>query len=142
MSIDRDYRWMHKAALVAENTPPCSGAKLGSCLVIKNRLISTGRNSYRTHPLALKYGKNTKALCIHCELDAIMRATKKIEDIEFKAATLYVCRVKYKSDKETDNYVWGLALPCSGCAGAIVAYNVGRVVYSLDSDDKRYGVIE
>jgi deoxycytidylate deaminase len=142
MISNKDFRWMAKAEKRARHVPKCASAKVSAILVLKNREIATGCNSYRTHPLAAKYGKNSQAICIHAELDTILKATKKIEGPDFNLATLYICRVKSKNQDERHNLIWGIACPCEGCASAIAHYGVRRVVYSLDGEDRRFEIIE
>ena len=142
MRQNRDHRWMSKVEQRARAVPKCASAKVAAILVVKNREISTGRNSYKTHPLAAKFGKNDEAICIHAELEAILKADKKIEGPDFGQATLYVCRVKSKSQDERNTLIWGNSCPCEGCTGAIAYYGVGRVVYSLDGEQKNFEVIQ
>lgn len=95
----------------------------------------------KSHPLALKWGKNSEAMFIHSELDAIMNASRLRNEVDWRNTTLYVCRVKRTAPRSS--FIWGLARPCisnqGGCAAAIAHYDIGRVVYSLDqSTDQLY----
>jgi deoxycytidylate deaminase len=142
MKIMRDIRWLQITEAAAIEGPGCSGAKVGAILIYKNMMISKGWNSSRTHPLALKFGKNSKALCVHAELDVLIKADRQLDKRSMASATLYICRVKRIDSYNKYQYIWGLSKPCDGCVKAIIAYNVGRVVYTLDGPDRLFEVVE
>lgn len=105
-------------------------SKIAAMLIYKNRPISVGYNSTKTHPLQAKYGKNTAAICIHAEIDCIRKSCGILEVEDFKKSTLIVMRTK--RDK-----TWGLARPCisingQGCQMAIHAFGIKNVIYSTN----------
>lgn len=83
--------------------------------------ITTGRNSRKTHPLMAKFGRNSKSICLHAEIDAIRNAIRRGLDPE--GATMYVARV-------TRDGKPALAKPCEGCQRAIVAFGIKDVQWT------------
>lgn len=107
--------------------------KLSAALVIKREIISLGNNMMRTHPVQKQYGKNSEAIFLHAEINAICNALNHVDKDDLRKATLYVHRVKRPMN---DNHRWvdGIACPCEGCKGAILAFGIDRVVHSTDVD--------
>ena len=54
--------------------------KFAAAVVYRNRIISVGMNSMKSHPLAAKYRKNPHAIFLHAEVAAIKNALREIED--------------------------------------------------------------
>lgn len=134
---NRHFKHLRDLALVAEDTQGAARARLAASIVLNNRIISVGVNSYKSHPFQKKYGKNDEAIFIHSEIAAINRALKRIELDELANSTLYISRVKKKSKHSEHFDSWGLARPCSGCLRAIAAFNIKKVYYTTD-DTNRY----
>lgn len=86
----------------------------------RGRLLAVGQNSYtRTHTIQAKYGKRTgrpKAIFIHAEIDAILKAREPVHKIEILR-------------KHADGTP-ALAKPCDGCALALAEFNVKIVVHT------------
>lgn len=112
---------------------PSENAKLAAVLVIRNDIISVGTNTHKTHPLQKKFSKNSDSIFLHAEINCIVNALKNIDESELKKATLYVYRVK-KTRRFGQEWVDGLAAPCSGCMGAIKHFGIKRVIYSTDEN--------
>lgn len=129
--IVKDHSFfLHKALEVAETAPGIRGRfRTGALVVVGNRIISKGRNSIKSHPFAKTFGKNDAAIYLHAEHDAILKASRKLSRKEWRKAKLYIART-------TKSTFFGLAKPCNGCACAIKHFNIGLVVYSLDTDSK------
>lgn len=91
---------------------------LGSVLVQKNRVISVGFNTLRTHTKSNNNFKTT-----HAEFSALF-------GIDFKAtrgSILYVVRIK------KDGSV-GMSRPCTFCQELIQAAGIKGVFYSIDNN--------
>jgi len=101
-----------------------------SAVVYRGRVAGFGFNSMKTHPLQARFRKNPHAIFLHSEVDAIKNSLRHISLTELSKSTLYVVRVK--THNVTQQIVQGLACPCEGCAKAIVAFDIKRVVYTLD----------
>jgi len=113
----------------------CARAKLAAAVVIKGRIISLGRNQYKTHPFATVYGKNSEAIFLHAETHAIVNSLNHVDRDDLKRATLYIYRVKRPSQKSR-KWIDGISKPCTGCMSAIVEFGFKRVVYTTDNSEE------
>jgi tRNA(Arg) A34 adenosine deaminase TadA len=117
-------------AKVAEANPH-NAEKMASAIVYRNRIISIGMNSMKSHPLQAKYAKNEHAIFLHSEIAAIKNALREMDVDDLSKCEIYVARVK-KEKPFTKKYVLGLAKPCPGCERAIAEFGLKRVVYTCD----------
>ena len=124
---------LHTLAKVAAANP-AQREKLAAAIVCRNKIISVGMNSMKSHPMAAKYGKNEHAVYLHAEVSAIKNALREIEVDDFTKCDIYITRVK-KEAPFTKKYVWGLAKPCAGCERAIAEFGLKRVIYTCDDGD-------
>lgn len=109
--------------------------KLAAAVVYKKSIVSLGLNSYKTHPLMSRYGKNHHSVFLHAEVDAIKNALRVISPDELSRCELFVYRVKKPAQYHT-SWVTGLARPCEGCMRAIEAFGLQGVYYTLDREDQ------
>lgn len=116
--------------VVAEDIEPVRNAQLAAMIVYKGRIISVGYNQKKSHPMAAKFSKNPDAIFLHAEVDAVIKALKKISEAELKRATLIVARVK---TDEKGKVVFGIAKPCPGCTKCIENYGIKTVIYTENS---------
>lgn len=112
----------------AYTTEGIANQKIAAMILYKNRPISIGFNSSKTHPLQARFAKNENAIHIHAEIDAIRKASNFLTKAEFTKSTMIVMRAM-----KTKN--WGLARPCihpnkQGCQSAIQEYGIRKVIYS------------
>lgn len=121
---------LHTLAKVAAANP-AQREKLAAAIVCRNKIISVGMNSMKSHPMAAKYGKNEHAVYLHSEVDCIKNALREIDIDDFAKCDLYVVRVK-KPKPFSKQYIFGLAKPCCGCERAIAAFGIKRVIYTTD----------
>lgn len=124
---------LHTLAKVAAANP-AQREKLAAAVVYRNKIVSIGMNSMKSHPLAAKYGKNEHAIFLHAEVAAIKNALREIDVDDFTKCDIYITRVK-KEAPFTKKYVWGLAKPCAGCERAIAEFGFKRVIYTCDDGD-------
>ena len=94
--------------------------QLCALVVDKNRVISVGYNSPKTHPIS----SETVQQQLHAEMDAVLRAGEEA----LIGAEVIIARCK-PSGKP------GLAKPCSVCEGVLRRAGVRRVFYTENSDD-------
>lgn len=137
MNIDADY--MQFLAEVANKMDSAFRARIAAMLVYKREIIAIGKNRQKSHPLAAKYSRHPDAIWIHAELDTIIQAARYDAE-RLKKTTLYVCRAKFVTP-DRRKMIWGNAKPCSGCAAAIAAYEIPRVVYSTGINEE-FEVVE
>lgn len=155
--MNRHERYLHELAVLAEDVIPVNGAKLCAAVVINNKVVSYGINSYKTHPMQkrfihgrynveptkdskvqkLGFAPPSEPICTHAEIGAIAAALNRVALHDLENATLYVARVKY-SDRNKTNYIWGNAKPCKVCSGAINAFKIKNVYFTCEGDDN-YG---
>lgn len=106
-------------------------ARLAAAIVIRNEIISIGLNRRKTHPFQVQFQANDKQIYLHAETDAINRALKYISKKELSKATLYVARVKYRSNIDK-RVVWAESKPCIGCQKAIELYGISNVIHTKE----------
>lgn len=129
---------LHTLSKVAAANPG-QREKLAAAVVCRNKIISIGINSMKSHPMAAKYGKNEHAVYLHAEVAAIKNALREIDVDDFSKCDIYITRVK-KEAPFTKKFVWGLAKPCVGCERAIAEFGLKRTIYTCDDGD--YEVVE
>lgn len=129
---------LHTLTKVAIANPNPS-EKLAAAIVYRNKIISIGINSMKSHPLQAKYGKNEHAIFLHAEIAAIKNALRETSVEELSRCEIYIARIKKPSQFSLE-YGWGLAKPCEGCARAIAEFGLKKTVYTTDHDD--YEVVE
>lgn len=127
----RLQKYVEFTARAAYDNPGIAGAKIACLLLQKNKPISLGFNSVKTHTLQAQYGKNYQAIHMHAEIDTIRRALNHLSADEISGCTMIIIRCK-------KNREWGMAKPCtggvhgSGCQAAIESFGIGKVYYSTD----------
>ena len=108
--------------------------KFAAAVVYRNRIISVGMNSMKSHPMAAKYGKNEHAIFLHAEVAAIKNALREMEVDDLSKCDIYITRVK-KEKPFSKKFVWGLSKPCPGCERAIAEFGLKRTIYTCDDGD-------
>lgn len=103
--------------------------KVSAGVVYKNRLVATGINSYRTHPIMLNGDYRVGQVCLHAEVDAILRASKVLSDRQLQKSTIYITRVK---KDEQGNWTEALARPCCGCMSLIQEVGIRNMEWTVD----------
>lgn len=134
----RDHRVMDFLRRQAIDNEGASNAKLAAAVVLKNKIISTGRNQLKSHPFAAEYGKNSDAIYLHAEANAIVNSLNHVSKHDLSKATLYVYRVKRPRSHRQYETEWtsGISKPCNGCMRAIVEFGFKRVVYTTDNPEE------
>lgn len=105
--------------------------KLGCVIVYKKKIISTGFNSDKTHPLQKEYNKlrypdDNTPHCIHAEIHALMPL--RHTDIDWSRVQLYVYRIKKDSPNQS-----GYARPCPACMAYIKSLGIKDIYYTTTS---------
>ena len=98
-------------------------AKVAALIVYKNMPIALGKNSLKSHPIQAMFGRNSDAVYLHAEIDAIIKALKEISLEELKKSTLYISRILRDG-------TCGLSRPCTGCQKAIKAFGIEKIVWT------------
>ena len=136
MKNDKHKKYLDRMFEVARDVAPVRSSKIAACIVIKNRVISIGVNSYKSSPFQKKYGTNSQSICIHAEVDAIKKALKRVGVEDLKRSTMYISCVKKEIVDYKCNEIQGLVKPCVGCTRAIVAFGIKKVFYTTDINNE------
>ena len=129
---NRMFEYLRRLAIANEGIQ--GRFKLASAIVYKKYVISTGVNSYKTHPIMNGEGYKDGQVFLHAEMDAIRNALKLIDLNQLAQCDLYVVRVKRPNYKSKE-WIYGLAKPCPGCTKAIANFGIKNVFYSENEDD-------
>jgi deoxycytidylate deaminase len=117
---------------LAIETPGVQGRfKLAAGVVYKKRLIATGVNSYKTHPIMLSRGYREGQYFLHAEVDAIKNSLRLLSQQELTKCDLYIVRVKHPKP-HSEEWIHGLAKPCDGCSKVISGFEMRNVYYTSD----------
>ena len=87
--------------------------KLGAAIFKKNRIISLGYNSTKTHPKLIKYFIHAS---VHSECDAVLHCVNKEQ---LKGSEIFV----WREDKQGNPVI---SKPCSMCTQILYEYGVKR----------------
>lgn len=102
--------------------------QVGCVVVYKGKIISTGYNSLKTHPLQKKYNRvrfkeDGSAESLHAEIHALSHI--RDADIDWSRVFLYIYR-PCRSRR------CGMARPCDSCMKFIKEFGIQNIVYSTD----------
>lgn len=107
--------------------------KIGTVVVYKNEIISEGYNTYKTHPIQMKYDKYRTLYtfngvspqhCIHSEINALKRI--KTLDIKWNKVKVYIYR-------EDMNGHIANCRPCNSCMAFIKELGIRNIYYTTDN---------
>lgn len=118
--------------LAIENPGIKGRMKLAAGIVYKKHLVATGVNSYKSHPLMTQFGKNSEAIFIHAEIDAIKNALRLISQEQLAKCDMYILRVKRSGHSNKSPWVRAMSRPCEGCQRAIVHFGIQNVYYTAE----------
>ena len=126
MEIERYFEQSRKVALGSE----FDRTHVGCIAVYKGKIIATGHNSEKTHPMQKKYNKYRKPATnlnmppkVHAEVKCISKIRSM--DIDFKKVKVFVYRVRYDQP-------YGMARPCPACMQALKDLGIRDVYYTTD----------
>lgn len=128
--MDRLTRTLFELAIAEPlNTGP---VKVAAALVYKGRVVATGTNQYKTHPLMMTPGYREDQNWRHAEVDCIVNARRTLTLQQIASCSIHVVRAK-----RTPQGKWtlGLAKPCPGCSRVIKNYGIAHVSWSEDKYD-------
>ena len=124
-------------------------ARVGCVAVYNNRIIASGCNSTKTHPIQREFnrrniypiGTQTDFInTLHAEVDCLGKFVHENTDIDWHRVTLYLYRVTRKYP------YYGLARPCSGCMKLIRQLGIKDVYYtgnnSIIYENIQYDIIK
>jgi hypothetical protein len=93
-----------------------------------------GRNSYRSHPVAKRFSGTDAKICLHGEIDALVKATNyftkrsgihrsKAFSVDLSGFSISVARVLADGSP-------ALAKPCQSCQRALDHFNIKHVEWT------------
>jgi len=112
-----------KVIQLANKTPPVYRSKHAAALYYGRRLLSTGVNRYKTHPMMLAYSKHPDCVNLHAEIDCLVRAINRYGTEILKESILYVARTCQDGTAASSK-------PCEGCERAIRAFGIKTTHYT------------
>ena len=119
---------------LAVNEPLNTGpVKVAAALIYRGRILATGTNQYKTHPLMMTRGYREDQNWRHAEVDCIINASRFMTKEQMARCELRVVRAKRPS-ADSHDWILGLAKPCRGCAQVIRNYGITHVTWSEDAD--------
>lgn len=100
-----------------------ANARIASCVVLKNDIVSFGTNQLKTHPFQALHARNEGSIYWHAETRAIHNALRLIDESTLQKCSLYVCRIDQAHNR-------CLAKPCEGCMKAIAKYRLKGLYFT------------
>jgi len=120
MAINNRHQRFAKIALqLAYNVYSDVTYQLCALIIKKNRVLSVGYNSKKTHPIM-----NTKTQQRHAECDAILRCPEG----DLRGSDMIVVRAR-------GGGLAGLARPCDTCQAVLKQSDLKQVFYTTNYDD-------
>jgi len=104
---------------------------LGCVAIYKGKVIASGYNSEKTHPMQMRYNKfrTTKSFKegflpkVHSEIKMITELKKC--DVDFKKVKVFIYRIRKDQD-------FGMARPCPACMNAIKDLGIKQIYYTTN----------
>lgn len=107
--------------------------KVGCVVALKSKVLAAGFNTYKTHPLQLKYNRYRQFDDISCGLPAALHAEIMAlsqiadENIDWGKVDVYVYRLRRDQP-------YGLAAPCPACTQFMKDLGIRSVWYTGDDN--------
>lgn len=131
MITSKNLRFFRKAKSMTELSD-FNRIHLGCVMVYKNKVISVGHNTYKTHPVQKKFqddvdfdrnGNVSHLHAKHAEIDCLVSV--KREDIDWSKVEVYIYRARKIKP-------YGMARPCKACMKALQNKGIRHIYYTTD----------
>ena len=130
MIYKKDLRFFNQASKEA-NKSDYANFKIGCVAVSKGKIIATGFNSTKSHPVQMKYD-NYRDLragevpphTLHAEIDCLNKI--KSENVDMSKLKLYIYRKRFDTPA-------GLARPCPACMQRIKDLGIKDIYYTTNT---------
>lgn len=125
-----DLKHLHLAEIMATYSD-YDRVHIGACVINKRKVISTGCNQNKTHPLQKQFNENNLNYIkrnghkLHAEMDALIKAGSNS-----KGSTLYIFR-------RGNDGIYRICEPCKACMSYIKQCGIKRIVYTIEN-----GIVE
>lgn len=104
---------------------------IGCVAVMNNKILSTGFNTTKSHPLQAHYnqfrdfhGAEMHNYTLHAEMSCLIPLWSS--NLAWNKIKLYIYRIKCGTGK-------GLSRPCNGCMAAIKDLGIKEIYYTTDT---------
>ena len=100
--------------------------KIGAVIKIKDKIVSTGYNSYKSHPVQKMYNeyrKTHEGEWLNHFKHAEFAALNKVKHLDLKKAEIFIYRVGQDGKPR-------MARPCQGCIQAILNHGISTIHYT------------
>lgn len=121
---------LNLAIQLAQRNPIRKLPQMGAIIVYRGQIIGEGWNQLKSHPLAARFGRNSGAIYLHAEVDAIKQALRwmapsdrPLRDLNLNGCTMYIARV-------LKNGTPAMARPCEGCQRALATFGIEKVFWT------------
>lgn len=132
----RDYEYFDMARKIAQEST-FDNFHLGAVIVYKGRVISTGCNSHKSHPMQKKYNKKYRHFnrsskmindSIHAEMSCLVNIPKCVDlNLDYSKCKVYIYRISPGKRLQV-----GLARPCEACMNALRDKGIRKIYYTTD----------
>lgn len=128
MTITKKHRAYFNAARAVSNLSDFPRVNIGCVIVYGHKIISSGFNSMKSHPLQRKYNTyrfdvdGESAHTLHAETQALLPLIGR-NDIDFSRVSLYTYR-------QCKNGCLANARPCTSCMALIRSLGIRHIYYT------------
>lgn len=121
---------LDEAIELARSNPITDLPKMAAIIYDRKKIISTGFNSRKSHPLAFKFSESHLKICTHAEVQAIINALKTHKPEELSGLRIVVARI-------LKNGSTAKAKPCISCQRALANYGIEVVNWTGYEDSNK-----
>lgn len=122
--MPRSTKVLNYLTALAAETPKVGNARIAAAILNGNTWVSVATNKNKTHPTQARFAKNSRAIYLHAEVHAIVKALKTLEISELRGCDLYIARVAGINREVAP------VTPCVGCAKAIREFGISKVYHT------------
>ena len=135
MNIEKGFKLAKNASEFSDYSR--KNVHIGAVVTYKNKVVSIGWNTNKTHPCQMKYNKyrehgnereyisNEHEPCIHAEIMALQHATRSFN------GDLSKCNIFVYSEKKDGST--RLTRPCKACSKMLKDLNVKNIYYTTEN---------
>lgn len=132
----KDFAMFDLARRAAENST-FEGFHLGCVIVYKGRVISSGCNSKKTHPVQKRYNRKYRKFnksqkpivdSLHAEISALVKIPYPLDQtIDYSQVKVYTYRIC-----PGKRLKMGSSRPCQACMNALLDKGIRQIYYTTD----------
>lgn len=132
----KDFAMFDLARRAAENSN-FEGFHLGCVIVYKGRVISSGYNSKKTHPVQKRYNRKYRKFnksqkpivdSLHAEISALVKIPYPLDQtIDYSQVKVYTYRIC-----PGKRLKMGSSRPCQACMNALLDKGIRQIYYTTD----------